>query len=721
MKRRTFVKGVGIGSAALFTPGARGSSAPEDPLRLVPYSYGKATSLEALRNREGMVMLRVELPEGYVVGEDFLKLRTGRISRWKSYFLQRIAVYWVEDPVPESAVLVKGGNKFRFTFEELLEAGEITGITDGAEARFNFLMDREIGEVSLAGTGIREPGDTFSFVTLADPQGGDPDDEQGLKTRMKIHNAFVEESVELVNQLPFEPLFAMVAGDVCDDWGYEKDLARMNRFLSRMKCPVFYGIGNHETLLRSEFGPGYHMDAFNNFLAAQQQVNGMDKLLYSFNAGRWHFVVWPDPLRDNFWETHPHYFDWLERDLMKYRERPVMVFQHVPSHPVGISPHINYAESVEVKRTFLDILTRHGNVKVVLSGHVHIPVKASMKTAVTYRGIRMITLPAAGYRPRAFGEADYYGGPSQGVALVHIDGEKAKIVFRTVTEEEFEYPETLPEWKEDDYPLWLKYPWELQAEYGIRNGSFGSGLEGWTRRYVYMEDGDPSNRCEVRPSPGGQDGNALYLYARRRGYMAPGQDRLPQDINRIGQAVLVRSGTMPLLRFRYRIDETVTDQGGLSGGFLWVEGFSGSRKVFNLLYSAGPVWVNIGGKYAQIREFPHILLDLPGEAGVWHQAELNISGEYDGSGQGGPFESLGTDRLCMHLGVWNLNDGEEQPFGIYFADLEMEQRVTAAHPSRVDGHPVEPKTEDQKWWRNKIWPWKNMAGEHRYVIATQPR
>ena len=104
-----------------------------------------------------------------------------------------------------------------------------------------------------------------------------------------------------------------------------------------------------------------------------------------------------------------------------------MVFQHVPVHPAGISPHINYAESVFVKRTFLEILSRYGNVKYCLSGHVHIPVRASFKTAVSYRGIQLINLPAAGYRPRAFGEEDFYGGPTQGLAMVHIRGTEASI------------------------------------------------------------------------------------------------------------------------------------------------------------------------------------------------------------------------------------------------------------------------------------------------------
>ncbi len=98
---------------------------------------------------------------------------------------------------------------------------------------------------------------------------------------MRIHNAFLQESVALVNRLETDPLFTFVMGDVTDDWGYEEDFAKMNEYLLKLKTPVLYGIGNHETSLHLDFGPGYNMEGFNNYFAAQKQVNGLEKLLYS--------------------------------------------------------------------------------------------------------------------------------------------------------------------------------------------------------------------------------------------------------------------------------------------------------------------------------------------------------------------------------------------------------------------------------------------------------
>ena len=722
MKRRQFIKGIGVSSAAVTVPGGLAAAGESDNYRLGPFKYGEIDSLEDVNSREGLIMVRLELSgvQAYAMADlkNQIKIKRGKLVRMGSYFYNRVLVLWLGQTTERTQVSVGRKAPLNFTLGEVVSSGEFKGEIDGVEVKVNFLLDREIGEITLDNMGRKDPGSSFSFVALADPQGGLPDDREKLQTRMKIHNAFVQESVDLVNKLDFDPLFAMVIGDVCDEWGYEKDLAQMNAFLSKLKCPVLYEIGNHETLLRSKFGPGYNMEAFNHFLAAQKEMNGLDKLLYSFNAGNWHFIAWPDPLRNNFWETHPHYFDWLERDLEKHKNKPTMVFQHVPVHPIGITPHISYAESVFVKRTFLDILVRHGNVKYILSGHVHIPLKASFKTAVTYRGIKMITLPAAGYRPRAFGEEDFYGGPSQGVALIHIEGDQARVQFKTVTEELFDYPTEFPEFDESAYGLWLKEAWELPAAESFVNPDFSQGLEGWTRRFVYTEDKDPSNLCEVRRAPGEATGKALYLYCRRRGYQAPGQDRLPQDVNRICQAISLKKGTMPTLRFRYRVDGQVSDLNGFSGAYCWIEGFSGRLKVFNMMYSAGKIWVNIGGMYSQTRDLQYVQMALPGDPDIWIDARLNLARDYNRGGKGHSFTSLEADRLVVHFGVWNINDGGEQPFGISLTGLALEE--SSGESSQAGGIEISPKPEKDLWWRNKLWPNVNIAGEHRYIISTLP-
>ena len=217
-----------------------------------------------------------------------------------------------------------------------------------------------------------------------------------------------------------------IAGDIVDSKGQKTNYEVMLRFLEKLKMPVLFALGNHETRYGAKITPGDRSELANYF-DAQKQINGLDKLVYSFDLGRWHFVVWPDPLRRGFREAHPHFFDRLDEDLRLHGQRPTIFIQHISLLPIGLDPMIVYAETVPVKRRLLDILTRYGNVKYVFSGHTHIPLRASLKIARTYRGATFINLPPAGYRARGFGEPDFGQGPSQGFALVKIRGQDAVI------------------------------------------------------------------------------------------------------------------------------------------------------------------------------------------------------------------------------------------------------------------------------------------------------
>ena len=133
----------------------------------------------------------------------------------------------------------------------------------------------------------------------------------------------------------------MVVGDYTDSQGEKENYQAMEKMYSKLKSPLLLEIGNHETRYNMKSEPGYFMDGFSNFFTAQKRLNGLEKLLYSFNIGRYHFVVWPDPLRHNFWENHPHYFEWLERDLEKYKNNPektgVHQYSPLPLHDFFIS------------------------------------------------------------------------------------------------------------------------------------------------------------------------------------------------------------------------------------------------------------------------------------------------------------------------------------------------------------------------------------------------
>ncbi len=504
---------------------------------------------------------------------------------------------------------------------------------------------------------------------MADPQGGDPGEGADLGTRMKIHNAWSEESIRVTNELDPGALFTLIVGDIIDGQGKETDFRMMEHFFKALKTPLLYEIGNHESKYAAQFGPGYNHEPLRNYYEAQKRINGMDKLLYAFNLGQWHFIVWPDPLRPGFWERHPHYFHWLEQDLEQHKDRPVMVFQHVPIHPIGIDPLTEYAESPYVKRTVMEILAKHGNVKYVLSGHVHIPLRASIKTAVAYRGIRFINLPAAGYRPRAFGEEDLYGGPTEGIAIIDIDGREATVGFKNVTNEVYTYARDLPEFRPSEYPLWLNNRWEVPTNEHLMNGDFSDGINHWMKRYVYSEDENPSNIMEVRKDKAGN--SSLYFFTRMRGFNTPGQDRLPQTLNRLAQAVKAAPGTEPVLDIGFMIDRENYNPEKRNGSFIWLEGYEKDTKRLNISYSVGYYFYNMESNYSQMKNVPASRMEITSSPGQWHMLKLNPYKDFRETTEMKHFDLSRIDRFIINIGVWTINDGYEEKAGVWFRDAGL--------------------------------------------------
>jgi 3',5'-cyclic AMP phosphodiesterase CpdA len=733
MKRRAFIGKLGMSVPSVY---AGTSFFNSKHIGNPDFVYPAINTIEEAKTKEGFILLKLAFqsldPQEIASIKGSVKASKAKIHKIKPYFFEAgednllgknafnihtsldnvdVLVVWLRDARPDSTVSVAGTT---FNLLELLQKKDLLIASGRTQIQVNFLYDKEIGEINPAEVKIKQPQiDAFRILIMADPQGGDPSDESnGETTRMKIHNAFIEQSVELANQQTGNPLFNIIIGDIVDHQGQKSNFEAMHAFFSRLSMPVLYTVGNHETRYRLDFSPGYNMEGFTNFFEAQKKMNGLDKLLYSFNLGQWHFVVWPDPLRDNFWETHPHYFDWLEQDLEKHKTRPTVFFHHVPLMPIGIDPMIDYVEGASVKKKLIDIIARHGNVKYAISGHVHIPLKSSVKTAVSYKGIQFINIPAAGYRPRAFGEEDFYGDPVQGIAVMDFDGKEANIQYQNVTRKTYAYPPELPAFKEDDYLLWLNHKWELPAGQTLQNGDFSKGLTGWHQRFVYKEDENPSNVCTVVRNKD-REGASLFLFNRKRGFATPGQDRFPQTINRICQPVLLGKNEKPHLELNFKIDPDHYRKNSFNGAYVWIEAFEKQYKRLNLVYSIDTMFSQIGGKYADIRTVKPIHFDITAEEGAWHQVKINVFEDHEKQVGVAP-DALNLDRLVINLGVWTVNDGQDQSIGVYFSDLSLKKPSQHLYSSSVGGENIELKQDKDLW----IFQNKHVAGEHQYI--TEP-
>ena len=701
-----------------------------------PYHYPRARSLQELTDDLGRLALYLRFtgPLGLIKTHwNTVRIEQGTVADRQTYHFatgqalytdeavdaalpfELITVTWLDTFSSSTRVSVAGSS---FVLQDLLdtEQWEAPKREDHLQVIGYLLGHYEIGTIKpeqfLGQDAL--PSEGYTFAIMADPQGGDPGHEQyaGSSARMKIHNAFIEESIRRINELPQQPLFTLVLGDYTDHQGEADHFAAMDRLFRKLDTPILLEIGNHETRYRAEFEPGYRMAEFDNFFAAQQRLNGLEKLLYSFDLGDYHYIVWPDPLRKNFWETHPHYFDWLARDLERNRDRPTLFFQHVPVHPIGIDPLVHYAEKPYVKKLLLELLTRHGNVRYVFSGHVHIPLKSSVKTAVKHQDIRFINLPAGGYRPRAFGEEDYFGGPVQGVALVTVGGEEGiRVDYLDVTRNVFTYPSDFPEVPLQEVSLLTHNKWELRAGPSttesepptvsqLENGGFTEGLAHWHGNYVYREDEHPTYVREIRIVDGRP---TLYLTAHRRRYDKPGQDRLPQTLNQLTQLLLSPDGQPPQFDLQLQV-ECAQHERALTGAFVWLEGYYGHHKRYSVIYSAGKIPVSLSNRFDRSDDLVIVHRHLPVRPGEWHSLRLDPLTDLGGL-------DLIVDRWAVNLGVWNINDGNNTGIAASFAGIE--QRVAGDGPSELDGTPLPDKPEHLQY----TFRVDHTAGEH--VIADQ--
>jgi hypothetical protein len=340
---------------------------------------------------------------------------------------------------------------------------------------------------------------------------------------------------------------------------------------------------------------------------------------------------------------------------------------------------------------------------------VHIPINSSEKTAVTYKGINFINLPATGYRPRAFGEEDLYGGPSQGFCIADLDGKEISLSFKTVTDRIYKYPLKFRNYDRDRDPLWFNYQWELPSNNILLNGNFNDGLKGWFRQYVYEETVNPSNICETR-NAGGPVGNALYLYSRKRGYDTPGQDRMPQSINRVSQVISAPAGNDPVIRLKYMIEKEHFNTDSWNGAFLWIEGYESSHLMLSHVYAVGKALATITGSYA--RSGHTVFFDMTSPEEGWNDVLIRIKNDISENNAGLPGNLNRIEKYIVSLGTWTVNDGFNQEAGVYFTGISFSPASPAdGKESRTGNKKITLKNKEDIF-DSRI---RHIAGEHQFA------
>jgi 3',5'-cyclic-AMP phosphodiesterase len=178
--------------------------------------------------------------------------------------------------------------------------------------------------------------------------------------------------------------------DVKAQWeAFQQALAK------HLRTPIRHAIGNHDCWT----GPGSKNDPLYGKAWAMQQLK-LTKPFYSFDAGNWHIIVLdstnlttPDS-RGYTAKLDEAQFKWLEHDFATTpATRPVLIVSHIPI--LAVSAYLDGDNETSGNwvvpgawmhidaRRFKTLFAAHPNVRLCLSGHIHLRDSA-VYNSVTY-------------------------------------------------------------------------------------------------------------------------------------------------------------------------------------------------------------------------------------------------------------------------------------------------------------------------------------------------
>ncbi len=528
-------------------------------------------------------------------------------------------------------------------------------------------------------------GEDFRFAIIADPQLGHPGDPNPVPVNAR---RTLREAVEELNAMASPPAFVVFLGDLVNVFD-EASVAHFEECIGPLRSKPVLVHGNHDT------HPPY--DGFRELM---DRVCGFRDVFYSFNAGRWHFLVLPCNLggrQPEEAELESAMLAWLEWDLEANRGRPVIVFEHFHALPQGLTQLEWYNFPLALRLKLRDMITRHGNVRYYFNGHVHNGLKASVKTSWRYRGVTFITVPAI-IQSRNFGEEfePFQRGLDEGgyYLLADIRGEEAVLTGCLTGEvKTFTYPPVFREFEDALEPRWFRRVTELPAAAALVNGDFNQGLDGWQPCYRYLADDAPGFGWAACAAKGRR---AVRLFTRAKAPECWAKD----ENTELYQAVALPDGA-PVFQAAYFMETPPRNGGGyvrlcavrdsdfvFMMMFKWGENeeqFHVMPRAFGYaLYGEQRSWAflqDLGAKRAGM------YWDVPAVPGRWHELSVILPALYDAvQGRPGAFDALGVTKFVIAMGTWaNKQPGSGSE--AYFGGFALAAGGPEA-PSTADGVPL---------------------------------
>ncbi len=202
----------------------------------------------------------------------------------------------------------------------------------------------------------------------------------------KYRTEVLEQAVKDIND-ESDIDFTIFTGDNLDA-PHAEYLPDFIKIANRLNKPYYIVIGNHDVFRNNGLSKEQYLEIVrdNNTFYRYKKPN------YVFKKNGFVFIV-VDGAKEIIPGSNGYYkketLDWLEKQLQKYDDKPVVIFQHFPL----VADKEIKSHSVFQKEEYINLLDSHDNVISVIGGHLHI------NSEIMRNGVYHITTPTLLHNP----------------------------------------------------------------------------------------------------------------------------------------------------------------------------------------------------------------------------------------------------------------------------------------------------------------------------------
>ncbi len=528
---------------------------------------------------------------------------------------------------------------------------------------------------------LKSVGSEFNFAVISSPSLGNKDSGNSYNSRKMLRKCLKE-----LNGRQEPPVFTVFLGDLFSRPHSANYKAYLN-LLSKTDTVPFFLLGECDPR------PPYQ-----NFLEFQKRLTGMDSLYYSFDVGKWHFIVLPGFL--GYYNAEMimsnDMLNWLKEDISYNDTKPTVVFTHFNLLPGGCVFYDCFNYPSELKNKLLNIISSQGNIKYCFSGHLHAGLKTSKISSWEYEGIKFINTPTL-TPPKKFDDEfeEFQKGLEKGgyYLLVNVNENNLNLIGKLIGNgKEFIYPNNFNNYVDNKIKGYATYVGHMTSSESLVNGNFDSDLKAWNKSFRHGNNSNNNTFAEIVANFE-KHNNVLNIVSRSKG-----PDLCNEEIMEISQVVSVAKDKTPVFKAEYFLKEKPFEGGGyinisvfednefkLMAFLNWGDQKEKTRllpRIFSEKLLGKPGGVNTFKKLAGQRKA--IFYNLPSETGKWHKIEINLKTLFNwAKRKSGEFEKQNINKILINIGTWS-NCCKGGKSSAYFDNIEFFQ-IDKRVRSTIDG------------------------------------